>query len=896
MPTILFSRFLRRARWDDERARELQDYLAHEIDDNLARGMTEDEARRAAHLKLGNRALIREEIYEMNTLRVLDTFWRDLRYGLRLLRRNPGFAAVAIVTLALGTGANAAMFQLVNAVRLRTLPVERPQDLVLVGMDRKGKPRTGRGDSSAIHTEPLWQALRSEQQAFSALFAWGRDTWDLSTEGQVRPAQGLYVSGNFFDALGVLPGAGRMLTGSDDWKGCGASSAIISHAFWHSRYGGTPRIVGRSITLNRQRLTIVGVAPPQFFGVEVGRTFDVAVPMCAEPAIRGADAATGQPQFFWLDIMGRLKPGWTIERADAHLRTISRGIFARTVSPRYNAETARAYASFQFSASAAAKSELRETYSAHIWVLLGATGFVLLITCANLANLMLARATARDREIAVRLAIGASRARIVRQMLSESLLIAGLGAAGGLLLARWLSRSLIVFLSTESNRLFVDLTPDWRVFGFTTLIAVAACLLFGLSPALRATSANPGAAIRSGGRSASDGHEAFAFRRILVVLQVALSVVLIVGALLFARSLRNLSEVDLGFQTEGIVIASIDLRAGGLPAEGLHQAFERITTGARAVAGVRRASEAFVVPLSGSEWNERIVLSGVPQDGLVRFNQVGGEFFATIETPLLEGRTFDGRDRVGTPMTAVVNETFARRYFPGRSPIGRTFHAEGGAGRLQPAYQIVGVVKDTKYLELREPFMPIAYLAFSQEAEPAPFVDLLIRTDVAPGSLEPAITRAIVDAAPGASVSYDSLTGNVRDLLVTERLMASLSGFFGVLALLIATVGLYGVISYAVTRRQVEIGVRLALGAEPRNVVRMVLADSGVLLLAGLAVGVPLAILASRSSSALLYGLEPWDPASFAIAVSALAAVGLLASWIPARRAARLEPTMALRR
>ena len=893
------SRFFRRSHWDDERAKELQDYLAHEIDDNIARGMSPDGAARAAHLRLGNTTRVREEIYEMNTLGFLDTIWQDLRYGTRLLLKNPTFALVATLTLALGTGANAAIFQLVNAVRLRTLPVERPGELVSIGINTNGKGRVGRGmRGRSIHTEPLWQAIRTEQQAFSSVFAWGSDNWDLSTDGEYRPAQGLYVSGSFFGALGVRAQVGRVLTEADDRKGCGAPGAVLSHGFWQARYGGNPAVVGQTIMLDRRPFEIVGVAPPQFFGVEVGRTFDVAIALCAEPLMRGAQAGTGVSQFWWLDIMGRLKSDWTVERADAHLATLSPGIFQATVSPRYSAEMAKTYAAFTFTAKPAGTgvSTLRTEYGTHLWVLLGATGIMLLITCANLANLMLARATARAREIAVRLAIGASRARIVRQMLSESVLLATLGAAGGLLLALWLSQSLVSFLSTGNNRIFVDLAPDWRVFTFMALVAVFACLLFGLSPALKATGTNPGKTMQSGGRSSTDAHEAFALRRGLVVLQVALSMVLVVGALLFGRSLRNLATVDAGFRQDGIVAVDVDLRRTAVKPKARQQAFAELMARVRAVPGVRHAAETFVVPMSRSDWNERIVIGGVLRDGVAHFNQVGGEYFRAMETPLLAGRTFDLQDRIGSAQTAIVNESFARRYFGNTSPLGQTFQMEATPGNpQQPVYHIVGLVKDTKYLDLREEFKPIAYLAMSQELELASFLDVVVRSDLPMTSITPALTRAMMDAAPGAAVSYETITTYVRDSLGAERLMASLSGFFGVLAMLIATIGLYGVMSYIVTRRTVEIGIRMALGADPRTVVRMVLGESGVLLAAGVAIGVALAVMASRWAAALLYGLEPWDPASFALAVGALGFVSLLAAWIPARRASQLEPTIALR-
>jgi putative ABC transport system permease protein len=893
-----WSRFVRRSRWDAERAKELQDYLAHEIDDNIARGMDHDAATRAAHRKLGNPTRIREEIYEMNTLPVIDTVWQDLRFGMRLLRKSPTFSIVAILTLALGTGANAAIFELVNAVRLRTLPVENSHELVSIGIDNHGKGRVGRGyRGRSIHTEPVFQALRSQQQAFSSVIAWGTDTWDLANEGESKPAQGMYVTGGYFDTLGVRPHIGRLFTETDDHKGCGTPGAVLSYDFWQSRYGSNAGVIGQPITLDRQPFHIIGVAPPHFFGVEVGRTFDVAIPLCAEAITRGQFAGIGQPAVWWLDVIGRLKPDWTIDRAAAHLATLSPDIFKSTVSPRYNPEMAKDYLAFNFTAQSAETgvSNLRTRYATPIWVLLGATGLVLLITCANLANLMLARATTRDREIAVRLAIGASRGRVVRQLLAESLLIAAFGAAAGLVLARWLSQALVMFMSTEGNRLFVDLTPDWRMFAFVSALAVLACLLFGLSPALKATRTDPAKTMQAGGRSSTEGHEAFGLRRGLVVLQIAMSIMLIVGALLFGRSLRNLANVDLGFRPDGIVSVAIDLRRTTVPEAARLQTFEQIAARIRAVPGVRNASEVFVTPLSGGEWNQPILIGGVLQEEFAYFNQVGSEYFRTIETPLLIGRTFDARDRVDAPLTAIVNETFARRYFPNGSPVGQIFQMEGPPGRPQPPYHVVGLAKDSKYSDLRQEFLPIAYLPLSQEAQPAPFVEIVVRSETPVAALTPALTRAIVETVPGASMSYRTISDFMSELMVTERLMATLSGFFGVLAMLIATIGLYGVVSYMVTRRRGEIGIRLALGADPRAVVRMVLAESGWLLAIGLTIGVALSVVAARYAVDLLYGIEPADPTSFAIAIAVLGCVTLLAAWIPARRASRTAPTVALR-
>jgi predicted permease len=893
-----WTRFLRRRQWDDERARELQDYLAHEIDDNIARGMSPEAARMAAHRRLGNATRIREEIYEMNTLPFVDTCWQDLRYGVRLLMRNRTFAIVAILTLALGTGANAAIFQLVNAVRMRALPVERPHELVSIGIETQGQGRMGRFlGRRPFFSEPLWQEIRARQQAFSRLFAWGITTWNIATDGQYRPVAGLYVSGGFFEALGVRPHVGRVLTEADDRTGCGAPGAVLTHAFWQSRYGGTPSAVGQTIVLDNRPFEIVGVTPPGFFGVEVGRSFDVALPLCAEPLIRAEDSGIGKPDYWMLDVMGRLAPGWSDDRALAHLASLSAAIFQATVPPRYDAKAAEIYRAFTLTTTPAGTgvSGLRRAYQTQLWILLAATGVVLLITCANLANLMLARATAREREVAVRLAIGASRRRIVRQMLSESLLIAGLGALGGLLLARWMSGALLAFLSSENNRLFLDLAPDWRVFAFIASIATAAAVLFGLSPALQATGTDPGKAMQVGGRSATDSRERFALRRGLVVVQVALSLVLVVGALLFGRSLANLVTLDPGFRQDGIVAVNVDIRRSAVDATARAQTYTRVMDAIRAVPGVHHAAEAFIAPMSGSGWNQNVVVDGALKEGIVNMNRVGEDYFRAMETTLIAGRPFGPEDRLGAPETAIVNESFARKYFGGANPIGRTFQIDMPPGEPRPRYGIVGYVKDTKYTDLKEPFTPIAYFPAAQETAYSPYLDLIVRTDLPQSSMTAAVTASVRQVVPDATVATETLRAYVRDSLAIERLMASLSSFFGLLALLIASIGLYGVLSYQVTRRRMEIGIRMALGADPASVVRMVLKESSLLFGAGIVAGLGLAFLLSRYAGTLLFGLEPSDPVSYMSAAGALALVSLVAAWIPARGASRVAPTVALR-
>jgi predicted permease len=894
---VSWLRFLRRRYWDDERARELQHYLDQETDDNLARGMSASDARRAACRKLGNPTRIREDIYDMNTLR-LESVWHDLRYGARLLWRNPLFACVAVLTLALGTGANTAIFQLVNALRLQALPVTNAHELVEIDVATRGNSRMGRFTGRRPRlTYSQYERISQDQQVLSGLAVWGNTTFDLAEGGESRPVQGLWVNGDFFATLGVQARRGRVFTAADDVRGCASPGVVLSSAFWQREYAGSTGAIGSVLRLDGHPYEIIGVTPEGFFGVDVGRGFDVAVPLCAEAISGGAQSALDQPDHWFLGMIGRLKPGVSVAQADAHFGALSRGVFEATVPPRYRPADARIYRAFSLVARSAETgvSSLRGAYQAPLWILLGVTGLVLLITCANLANLLLARATAREREVAIRLAIGAARRRIVRQMLSECLLIAALGTAAGMLLAGWLSRALLSYLSTESNQVFVDLTPDWRVFAFTTALAVLACLLFGLTPALRATATDPGTTIKSTGRTVTDSGARFSVRSALVVVQVALSVVLVVGALLFGRSLHKLATMDPGFRQDDLLVANIDLRRAGIAPDALNAFCERIVDRLAAVGGVASASQAVILPVSGAGWNDRIVIGGATQQTLVSFNSVGARYFLTMGIQMVAGRDFGRTDTLQTPNVAIVNELFVRTFLSGRSPLGARFEVEAGPGEVPQAYEVVGVVEDTKYSSLRGPVPPQAYLAASQERAPQPFLQAVVHTNITPASVTPEITRVIQAIDPSILIQYSTMEQTFASALRTERLMATLSGFFGMLAGLIATLGLYGVISYSVARRRNEIGIRMALGAESGTVVRMIVREGAVLLAAGLCAGAALSVLAARFASTLLFELQPWDPTTLASATLALGLVATIASWIPARRAARLEPTAALR-
>jgi putative ABC transport system permease protein len=887
-------RFLRRRYWDAERSRELQAYLQIEIDENLARGMPHAEASSAARRKLGNPFLIREEIYRMNSIGLVESLWRDIRYGARSLRLKPGFTIVAITSLALGIGANTAIFQLLDAVRLRTLPVRNPQELAEVHVPNWN----GRGISSGSHPEmttPLWEQVRDHQQAFSGMFAWARESFNLAPGGEARPAQGMWVTGDFFRVLGVPPMLGRVFTPEDDRPGCGSAGVVISYPFWQREFGGQVSAVGKKLTIAGHPFEILGITPPGFFGIEVGTQFDVAVPLCAASTI--GDDRAGRRDFWWLAVVGRLKPGWGLARASAHLRSISPGLFEVTAPTGYAGGQSE-YLKLRLTALSAATgfSGLREVYETPLWLLLAIAGLVLLIACANLANLMLARATAREREIAVRMALGASRGNLVRQLLTESLLLAGVGAALGAALAQGLSRFLIAFLSTDGDPLFIDLVPDWRVLAFTTGLALLTCVLFGLTPALRATSTTPSAAMKSGGRGLTGAREGFGLRRLLVVAQVSLSLVLLVGALLFIRSLQNLLTVDTGFRQDGVLVANLDASRIDVPEQRALAMQRQLMEGLRAIPGVEAVATASIIPLRGESWTLGIEATGAaePKETSSKFSFVSKQYFKTMGMAMLAGRDFNDYDTPTAPRVAIVNQEFARQFFHSTNPLGKTFRTITEPNYPATIYQIVGLVKNTKYQNLDEQFKPIVFAAASQFGAGSGG-QLLIRSNAPLVGLIPAVKGVVDEVSPKISINFTVLKTQIRHRLLPERLMATLSGFFGFLAALLATIGLYGVMSYTVVRRTNEIGIRMALGADGRGIAAMVLREALLLLGAGVTIGIGLALALGRTASSLLFNLKPYDAPTMGIAIAAMAAVATIASYLPARRAAGLDPMTALR-
>ena len=828
----------------------------------------------------------------------MTSFWRDLRHAFRFLRLSPGFTIISVLTLALGIGANTAIFQLIDSIRLRTIPVKNPQEL---GTIRIADRHWGSGQFSSRYSQltfAMWEQIRKRQEGFTELAVWSDQRFNLATGGEVRKAKAIRVSGDFFHVLGVEPILGRLLGPGDDQPGCGISGANISYAFWQRNFAGDPSVVGKRLTLDGNSFQVIGVTPPGFNGISVGDTFDVAVPICIEPILSARYNRLPLRHAWWLATIGRLKPGWTIARANAQMLAVTPAVLQETIPPVYDAEGTKKYLEYKLGAFSASTgfSELREDSETSLWLLLGISGLVLLIACANLANLMLARASARERQITIRRALGATRWRMVRELLSESLLLATAGSICGLFLAFAISRMLVAFISTQQNPIFLDLGMDWRVLAFTTALAVLTTVSFGLAPALRATRAEPATLLQSGSRGTTGGRERFSLRRILIVSQVGLSVVLLMGALLFVRSLRNLTTLNVGFQQTGILVTSVDFGRLQIPEDRYTEYKRDLVKRVQAIPGVESAAHAMLVPFGGSSWNDDVINEGSDQDaGVAWLNYLGPGYFKTVGTPLLAGRDFDDRDTATSVKVAIVNQAFARKILKGADPLGKRFRIHEAPGKPRPLYEIVGVTADNKFQDMHEEFLPFMYFPAAQQEKPGPEDQILIRSSLPLTSLIGSMKETIADVNPGIDLEFLVFKTRIHNSLLQDELMATLSGFFGFLAALLAAIGLYGVISYMVVQRTKEIGIRMAIGANRADVVKMILREAGILTIAGLVIGTGLALGAAQAAKSLLFGLKPRDPLTLVMAVVTLSAVAAFASFLPAYRASKLDPLTALR-
>ena len=849
----------------------------------------------------------------------MQTFVQDLRYAARTLRNSPGFTIVALVTLALGIGANTALFTVINALMLRPLPVERPGRLFQLFHLKQG------GDSFSF---PLYEKLRDGETGLFGLFAAGgigRGRMVAGSASETEFVRGQPVTGNFFEVLGVRAAAGRAFDATDDRPGRAEPVVVLSHAFWTRRFASDPAVVGSAVTFNDVPVTVVGIMPKGFFGIQPGDEPDLWWPLQlvrrveADPT--GARLGEG---YEWLRLMGRVPPGTDPVHVRAQLKVVlhqylysaSMNTDPTAITPQQNNPDRV----MRLEPAAAGWTPLRDRFREPLLILMAAVGMVLMIACANVAGLQLSRAVAREREFAVRSALGAGRLRLVRQLVTESLLLSAAGAATGLLAAEWGARVLASYMNVRAGSASFDLSHDGRVLAFTALITLVTGVLFGLAPALRGWRTNLAAPAAGGSATVAGGTARALLPQSLVVAQVALSLVLLIGAALFVRTLTKLNGMDMGFRREGVLLFDVE-PAERLDAPRRTALYREVLARLEATPGVRSASASFITVLSGMSWGQQLTIEGgaIDPGGDMRCNgmYVAPRYFDTMGVPLLSGRDFGPQDEAPAPpdtpaaaarkdpatkepakdagdqtLSAIVNESMAARFFGTDSPIGRRFSFSAGSG---PMFEVIGIVKDVKHRSLRDSAPPIFYVSCFQQPRNWNMT-FAVRTVGEPTALAGAVRQAVRNVDATAQVrDVRPLADVVNASLHQERAIAQLGGFFSIVALLLACVGLYGVLSFLVGQRTREIGVRMAVGARRWDVAALVVGKGLRLALVGLVIGAAAALAGGRVVSSFLYGVTAADPATFVGVSLLLACVAAAASWLPARRAARVDPMVALR-
>jgi predicted permease len=886
---------------------EMRAYVDAVAEERIAAGMTPEMARRTALAEIGGTEPVKQAVRDSRAGTGIATVWQDMRFALRILRRSPGFTTVVVLTLALGVGANTAIFTLVNAVLLQTIPVTHPEDLVVLRWSaHKPAERTGMSsfgdcmmrrnageESGCSMPYPVYRALADRRDLFADVTAFaGTADLNLAGNGPASIASGELVSGTYFDTLGVPATLGRTLGVADEEKTAGAV-AVLDYGYWQRMFGGAPGAMGRTIRLNNVAFTIVGVADRGFTRLTPGKSADVYVPVSQAKALGLRWGSSDDPGSWWVTVVARLKSGLKRTEAEAAANVAFRNLTMHAAKPAWKeADDPR----LALVPAQNGLSGFRRALGEPLRLLMAAVGIVLLIACANVAGLLLARSTSRERELAVRFALGASRRRVMQQLLTESVLLSLAGAALGTLLAYAGASALAAFASTSGNRpLHIDVTPNLRVLLFTMGVALATGIGFGLAPAIRGARTRSAAEMSRGttegaALTSPGGRRGLTLGSTLVVLQVALSIVILTGAGLLLRTLGKLRSVDTGFDTRNVLLLSMNPTLAGYDKTHVQSLYDSLQQRLSSLPGVVSVSYSSAALLDGSLWTEDVKIEGQTSKQNVdsQMLRVGPRYFDTMRLPLLRGRSLNLADIAGGPPAAVVNEAFVRKFLEGRDPIGLHF---GSDEKGEPQWAIVGVARDAKYSSLEDEVAPTAYVPLDTGG-----ATFALRTTVSPSGLIPAVRKTVQDVDDNIPVMRVRTQSETIDgLLFNQRLMARLLGGFAALGLGLACIGLYGLLSYEVARRTREIGVRTALGAQRSDVLGLFLRRGFILVLLGSAAGVGLAAGVVRLLASLLYGVRALDPLTFLGAAALFAVVGLAACFLPASRAVRVDPAVALR-
>ncbi len=838
----------------------------------------------------------------------MDTFFQDIRYGARMLLKNPGFTLIAVLTLALAIGANTAIFSVVNALLLKSLPVQNADSLVVLGNPSRVHSRSGGTPSVEIFSYPLYKEIRDQNQVFSSIFATGdarrlRITAGAPGSESEEPVRGRLIAGDFFGTLGVHASLGRTFTPQETEPGNPTPVVVISNTYWHRKFNGNPGVIGQTIHLNSSPFTIIGVLQPGFDGEVSGELLDLWVPMSMQSQIVRGDDWIKSPNVSWMVLVARLKPGVTRQQAQASVNVLFQqlinGPYGSTLTKDDSEEIKKN--TIKIEPGAKGLSWAREEFSHAMTLLLGIVGLVLLIACTNVSSMLLARSSARKKEIALRLALGAAPHRVLRQLLTESVLLAFIGGLAGVFIAQWGTQLLLRWVGQQYTRLVLDTSPDARVLGFTFLLCILTGLLFGVVPAIKALRTEVSPSMESSARmSSAAGRGFFTPGNLLVAGQLAVSVLVLFVCGLLVRSLYNLQEVELGYSRDRLITVRTDPISAGYSSERLQQLARELEDGIASVPGVSGVAYSENGLFSGSENGSGIRIEGIAttseDDSNAAYDQVGANYFSTLGIPILMGREITEKDSASGPRVAVINESLAKFYFKDENPIGRKIYLSGESMRDVPPWEIVGVARDVRDHSVRDKVDRRFYLPFGQAHSGVNSLALMIRTSSDPATVMESIRSRVRNIDPALPINgVDMVNTLAMRTVFSESMLARLSGLFGALALVLAAVGIYGLMSYLVVSRTKEIGIRMALGAQRSQILFSVLKHSLLLTVAGVVIGLPFAVAGTQTLKAVLYGVGTIDFVALICAVLALAIVSIAAGLVPARNAIKVDPMVALR-